>query len=141
MNNRTYTSALFSEVLGSFEPEGGSVNRLVDYWWTDWGGCANGAPKMPDLAHDERGRCSGSANLWWGNYVFTSDPGRFGGEGASGGKRGLVLSRYGGLGTHRCKCKHSLCHFVQPQRSCGQTRSASPATRSSPTSRSSSRSK
>ena len=104
MNNRTYTSALFSEVLGSFEPDGGSVNRLVDYWWTDWGGCANGAPKMPARAHDERGRCSGSANLWWGNYVFTSDPGRFGGEGASGGKRGLVLSRYGGLGTHRCKC-------------------------------------
>ena len=59
-------------------------------------------PKLPDLAHDEDGRCVGSNNLWWGNYIFTSDPGRFGGEGrAAGDERGLVLSRYGGLGTHR----------------------------------------
>lgn len=40
LNNRSYAVALFSEVIGSFgETMGGAVNRLVDYWWTDWGGC------------------------------------------------------------------------------------------------------
>jgi hypothetical protein len=101
MNNRTYTAALFSEVLGSFAPASTNPNSLVDYWWTDWGGCQSGTPALPDLAHDELGKCVGSNNLWWGNYVYHSDPGRFGGVGATPAKRGLVLSRYGGLGTHR----------------------------------------
>jgi hypothetical protein len=59
------------------------------------------ATTIPDLAHDEHGMCTGSNNLWWGNYAFHSDPGRFGGLGATPARRGLVLSRYGGLGTHR----------------------------------------
>ena len=61
----------------------------------------SGTPALPDLAHDEHGMCTGSNNLWWGNYAFHSDPGRFGGLGATPARRGLVLSRYGGLGTHR----------------------------------------
>ena len=56
---------------------------------------------MPMLSHDELGKCVGSNNLWWGNYVYHSDPGRFGAVGSMPAKRGLVLSRYGGLGTHR----------------------------------------
>jgi hypothetical protein len=39
LNNRTYATALFSEVLGSFTPQSSNPNYLVDYWWTDWGGC------------------------------------------------------------------------------------------------------
>lgn len=114
VNNRSYTKALFCEVLGSCARTGGSAastnpNALVDYWWTDWGGCESGAPEIPDLTHDERGRCAGWVHptsgstggctriFWWGNYVFASDPTRF----DSAAKRSLVLTRYGGLGSHR----------------------------------------
>ena len=42
MNSREYSAALFGEVLGG----DGNVNSMVDYWWTDWGGCAHGDPAL-----------------------------------------------------------------------------------------------
>lgn len=114
-NNRSYVRALFCEVLGSCSSSSDNPNVLVDYWWTDWGGCESGTPGIPTLTHDERGRCAGWVHasggsaggctrvFWWGNYVFFSDPTRFGSTaaGRANGKRGLVLTRYGGLGAHR----------------------------------------
>jgi alpha-glucosidase (family GH31 glycosyl hydrolase) len=60
-----------------------SIILAFFFRWTDWGGC--GHPSGKNIG-----------NLWWANYLYHQDQSR-----TVDGKRGLVLSRFGGLGTHR----------------------------------------
>ena len=80
-NNETYTMALEDEVLKPVEDSG------MDYWWIDWqqggtqGGCA-GLKQNPTI---------------WTNKIRVTDPIRRDNQ----NKRGMVLARWGGLGSHR----------------------------------------
>jgi len=72
MANNTVSDAYFKVFLNAKEL------NAVDYWWTDgWG---SGGPK--------------GFELYWQNYVYDAEIQRT-------GKRPLVLSRYGGIGSHR----------------------------------------
>jgi alpha-glucosidase (family GH31 glycosyl hydrolase) len=71
--NVTFANAVFDVYLNA------QPLQQIDWWWTDYGGCGGGPNQM-----------------LWSNYVFDSNPGAF-----SKGERPLVLSRFGGLGTHR----------------------------------------
>ena len=79
-DNETYAKALEDLVLKPVEDTG------MDYWWIDWqqggtqGGCA-GLKQNPTI---------------WTNKIRGTDHIRRGST-----KRGLVLSRWGGLGSHR----------------------------------------
>ena len=81
LSDPMFASAYFDWMMGSAGTSA-SPNDGIDYWWTDWGGC--GTPG------------GGISTLWWGNYLYHQDSAR-----TADGKRGLVLSRHGGLGTHR----------------------------------------
>ncbi len=81
LSDPTFASAYFDWMMGSAGASA-APNDGIDYWWTDWGGC--GTPG------------GGISTLWWGNYLYHQDAAR-----TADGKRGLVLSRHGGLGTHR----------------------------------------
>jgi len=82
LSNPKFAASYFDWMMGA-NPR--AINSLVDYWWTDWGGCGS-----PTGAHTP-----GISSLWWGNYLYHEDKSR-----ATAG-RGLVLSRFGGVGTHR----------------------------------------
>ena len=75
-----YAAALEDAVLAPLEAQG------LDYWWIDWqqggrrGGCAGGA-QNPTI---------------WTNKIRATDHLRRGSS-----KRGLILARWGGLGSHR----------------------------------------
>ena len=79
-SNASYAAALEDKVLAPLEADG------LDYWWIDWqqggkqGGCA-GRKQNPTI---------------WTNKIRATDHVRRGSN-----KRGLVLARWGGLGTHR----------------------------------------
>lgn len=99
MSNITFAAALFSVYLDA------SPLGAVDWWWTDYGGCGG-----PALMNQQ----------WWSNYLYGSHraatqsggievalqdgPGRLRGSPESGDaspRRPMVLSRWGGPGTHR----------------------------------------
>ena len=82
LSNSTFASAYFDWMMGAAGAPAAPNNKM-DYWWTDWGGCGSPAGKNV-------------GSLWWANYLYHQDKSRIG-----NGNRGLVLSRYGGLGTHR----------------------------------------
>lgn len=79
-SNETYAEVLEDVVIKSLEDDG------VDYMWIDWqqggaqGGCT-GAKHNPTI---------------WTNKIRSTDPIRRGSD-----KRGMVLARWGGLGSHR----------------------------------------
>eukprot|EP01050_Picozoa_sp_SAG11_P013580 SAG11_NODE_1597_length_4611_cov_2.534131_2_plen_1029_part_00 len=82
LSDPSFASAYFDWMMGA-KGAAAAPNNGIDYWWTDWGGC--GKPSGGNIG-----------TLWWSNYLYHQDRSR-----TANGKRGLVLSRYGGLGTHR----------------------------------------
>lgn len=75
MTNPVFTKAYFEHLMHPLESSG------VDHWWIDW----------------QQGRKCASAGmdpLWLLNHYHYADNCR-------SGKRGLILSRYAGLGSHR----------------------------------------
>ena len=82
LSDPAFASAYFDWMMGA-KGAAAAPNNGIDYWWTDWGGC--GHPSGGNIG-----------SLWWSNYLYHQDQSRTG-----NGKRGLVLSRFGGLGTHR----------------------------------------
>ena len=94
-------NAYFDAIVGA------GANQEVDYWWTDYGGCGQPASDGSDGSAAtttsppsfQIGELGTIGSLWWSNYIYHTDPRRFGTGAAA--KRGLVLSRHGGLGTHR----------------------------------------
>ena len=70
-----FVEGYFDEVHHPLEEEG------VDFWWLDW-------------QQGKRTKVPGLDPLWALNHYHTLDAGR-------GEKRGLILSRYAGLGSHR----------------------------------------
>ena len=81
LSDPAFASAFFDWMMGSAGPNA-APNNGIDYWWTDWGGCGSPGGSV--------------SSLWWANYLYHQDAAR-----TADGKRGLVLSRHGGLGTHR----------------------------------------
>ena len=90
MSDPVWAKALFDTMLDPKE---------IDYWWTDYHGCApptpglnpvpqtNGCPTADPKSTTDNG-------LLWSNMVYDSMI-------AKTGKRPLVLSRYGGIGNQR----------------------------------------
>ena len=75
MTDPVFTKAYFDHLIHPLEQQG------VDHWWIDW----------------QQGRKCATANLdplWLLNHYHYADNCR-------GGKPGLILSRYAGLGSHR----------------------------------------
>mmetsp|Transcript_20258 Transcript_20258/g.60496 ORF Transcript_20258/g.60496 Transcript_20258/m.60496 type:complete len:969 (-) Transcript_20258:543-3449(-) len=90
MSSAEWASALFDTML---DPKG------IDYWWTDYRGCASptsGVLPLPSSSGCPQARqtASETAALLWSNYVYSEQI-------AKTGRRPLVLSRYGGLGNQR----------------------------------------
>ena len=90
MANATWTQALFDTML---DPKG------IDYWWTDYGGCAS--PTQGKIPLPATGGCpvavqktESTAVLLWSNMIYDSMISKT-------GRRPLVLSRYGGIGNQR----------------------------------------
>jgi len=75
-SNRLQMEALSTTVLAPLDRAG------VDFWWVDWqqGAYTRGNPEL--------------GNLWWLNHLFTQ-------WSTGNGRRGAVLSRWGGWGDHR----------------------------------------
>jgi hypothetical protein len=90
MSSEGWVGALFETMLA---PKG------VNYWWTDYGGCAPPSPNLLPLvwsagcptAHQF---AFDTQQLLWSNYVYDSAL-------QATGVRPLVLSRYGGIGNQR----------------------------------------
>lgn len=75
MTNKEFVEAYFKFVHHPHE------NAGVDFWWIDW-------------QQGNNGGASGIDPLWMLNYFHFKDM-------EKRGRRGLILSRYGGLGSHR----------------------------------------
>ena len=75
MTNKEFVEAYFKFVHHPHE------NAGVDFWWIDW-------------QQGNNGGASGIDTLWMLNYFHFKDM-------EKRGRRGLILSRYGGLGSHR----------------------------------------
>lgn len=77
LTDRAFADAYFTELHHPHEAIG------VDFWWIDW----------------QQGRATdvdGVDPLWWLNHLHTLDLAR-----PQADRRGLILSRWGGLGSHR----------------------------------------
>jgi alpha-glucosidase (family GH31 glycosyl hydrolase) len=90
MSNATWTQALFDTML---DPKG------IDYWWTDYGGCASPTPGQFALPATNGcptavQKTESTAVLLWSNMIYDSMISKT-------GRRPLVLSRYGGVGNQR----------------------------------------
>jgi alpha-glucosidase (family GH31 glycosyl hydrolase) len=71
----------------------------VNFWWTDYGGCAPPSPNLLPLVWSARCPTAhqfafDTQQLLWSNYVYDSAL-------QATGVRPLVLSRYGGIGNQR----------------------------------------
>ena len=90
MGNATWTKALFETML---DPKG------IDYWWTDYNGCASPTPGKFPLPQTSgcpvaQQQTTSTSELLWSNMVYDSMISKT-------GRRPLVLSRYGGIGNQR----------------------------------------
>eukprot|EP01043_Picozoa_sp_COSAG02_P045979 COSAG02_NODE_4258_length_5577_cov_35.451625_4_plen_505_part_00 len=90
MGNATWTKALFETML---DPKG------IDYWWTDYNGCASPSPGKFPLPQTNgcpvaTQQTTSTSELLWSNMVYDSMISKT-------GRRPLVLSRYGGIGNQR----------------------------------------
>jgi alpha-glucosidase (family GH31 glycosyl hydrolase) len=90
MSNATWVKALFDTML---DP------KRIDYWWTDYTGCA--APTPGTIALPASSGCpvakktmQKTTELLWSNMIYDSWISKT-------GRRPLVLSRYGGIGNQR----------------------------------------
>lgn len=80
LQNATYSEALYRIILDPL------INGGIDWYWTDWG-------KDDNVWY----RCVADTQaqpMLWSNYLH-------GQRARATGKRGLVLTPYGGLGNHR----------------------------------------
>lgn len=79
LDNKTWVQALFKSILDQ------RTLRNIDYWWNDFPGCATDITGWDAQA---------PATLFWADYVFDYHQ-------RLRNQRSILLSRYGGLGSHR----------------------------------------